>query len=61
MHTAQILRCYGCGIRQPVATAPIQSLAWEPPYAMGAALKKTNKKMQGISVCYKFSFFVSHL
>ena len=25
--------------RRPVATAPIQPLAWEPPYAMGAALK----------------------
>ena len=23
--------------RRPVATAPIQSLAWEPPYAAGAA------------------------
>ena len=26
------------------ATAPIQPLAWEPPYAMGAALGKTKKK-----------------
>ena len=25
---------------RPQATAPIQSLAWEPPYATGAALKK---------------------
>ena len=25
--------------RRPVATALIRSLAWEPPYAMGAALK----------------------
>ena len=24
---------------RPAATAPIQPLAWEPPYAMGAALK----------------------
>ena len=31
-----------CG---PVAAAPIQLLAWEPPYAMGAALKgKKTKK-----------------
>ena len=30
-----------CG---PAATAPIRSLAWEPPYAMGAALKKKPKK-----------------
>ena len=25
------------------ATAPIGPLAWEPPYAMGAALEKANK------------------
>ena len=25
------------------AVAPIQLLAWEPPYAMGAALKDKNK------------------
>ena len=33
--------------RRPVATAPIRPLAWEPPYAEGAALekeKKTKKK-----------------
>jgi len=42
--------------RRPVATAPIGPLAWEPPYAMGAALKqnktkqkktKQNKKING--------------
>ena len=27
-----------------MATAPIQSLAWEPPYAMGMALKKKTKQ-----------------
>ena len=26
--------------RRPVATAPIRPLAWEPPYAAGAALEK---------------------
>ena len=31
--------------RRPTATAPIRRLAWEPPYAMGVALKsKTNKR-----------------
>ena len=32
--------------RRPAATAPIEPLAWEPPYAVGAALKrqKTKKK-----------------
>ena len=31
---------------RPVATAPIQPLACEPPYASGTALKKTNKTKQ---------------
>jgi len=30
--------------RRPMATAPIRPLAWEPPYATGAALEKTKKK-----------------
>ena len=30
--------------RSPAATAPIKPLAWEPPYASGAALKKTKRK-----------------
>ena len=29
---------------RPVAIAPTGLLAWEPPYAMGAALKKRQKK-----------------
>ena len=29
---------------RPVATASIQPLAWELPYAMGSALKKQKKK-----------------
>ena len=28
--------------RRPVATAPIQPLAWEPPYAAGAVLERTH-------------------
>ena len=31
---------------RPVATAPIRPLAWEPPYAAGAALEKANKTKQ---------------
>ena len=35
---------------KPAATAPIRPLAWEPPYATGAALKskkaKTKKKQK---------------
>ena len=30
----------------PVATALIRPLAWEPPYASGAALEKTKKQKQ---------------
>ena len=29
---------------RPAATAPIRTLAWEPPYAVGAALKRQKKK-----------------
>ena len=29
---------------RPAAVAPIQPLSWEPPYAMGAALKKTKRQ-----------------
>ena len=29
--------------RRPAATAPILRLAWEPPYATGAALKRLEK------------------
>ena len=29
---------------RPVAVALIQPLAWEPPYALGAALKRKEKK-----------------
>ena len=33
-------------LHRPVATAPIRPLAWEPPYASGAALKRqTNKNI----------------
>ena len=29
--------------RRPAAAAPIKSLAWEPSYAVGAALEKANR------------------
>ena len=35
---------------RPVATAPIQPLAWEPTYTMGAALKKGPKKKKDNSM-----------
>ena len=33
-----------------VATAPIRPLAWELPYAKGAALEKTKKKKKKFNV-----------
>ena len=33
------------------ATAPIRPLAWEPPYAMGAALKRQKPKKKIWSSC----------
>ena len=30
-------------VKDPAAVAPIRPLAWEPPYATGAALKRQNK------------------
>ena len=55
----------GCGVRRrcgsdlallwlwrwPAAVAPIQLLAWEPPYAVGAALKKKQKKKVAFRKC----------
>jgi len=32
--------------RRPAVVAPIRSLAWEPPYAVGAALKNKKQKKQ---------------
>ena len=59
--------------RRPVATAPIQPLAWEPPYAAGAAQEiattltptkdkktKKQKKQRGRGVvffCFGWGFF----
>ena len=34
--------------RRPAATAPIRPLAWEPPYAAGAALKKQTNKNSSV-------------
>ena len=31
------------------AVAPIEPLAWEPPYAAGAALKREKKKSRGVA------------
>ena len=31
---------------KPAATVPIRPLAWEPPYAVGTALKRQKKKKE---------------
>ena len=37
---------------RPAAAAPVGPLAWEPPYAMGMALKKKKRQhMDGSSCC----------
>ena len=36
--------------RRPVAIALIQPLAWEPPYTMGVALKKKQKKKRKVAL-----------
>ena len=40
---AQIWHCSGCGIGQQL-TLPIQPLAWELPYTVGAALEKKRRQ-----------------
>ena len=37
--------------RRLAATAPIRSLAWEPPYAMGTALEKAKSQKAKKRVC----------
>ena len=32
--------------RRPATAAPVQLLAWEPPYAAGVALKRKKKKVE---------------
>ena len=35
---------------RPAAIAPIGPLAWEPPYAMGAALKDKKKELASVPI-----------
>ena len=55
---------------RPAAAAPIGPLAWEPPYAVGAALKRQKKKKEEEElfpseaerlVCLFFSIPMAHL
>ena len=42
--------------RKPAAAAPIRPLAWEPPFAVGAALEKTKDKNKQTNKTKKISF-----
>ena len=52
---------------QPAAVAPIRPLVWEPPYALGVALKgqnthtrtRTRTSTRIIYIIFMFSFFFS--
>ena len=50
--TARIPCCYLWLFCRPAATAPIGSLAWELPYAMGAALKRQRKTKKKVNRMY---------
>ena len=39
------------------ATAPVEPLAWEPPYAAGAALKRPKKKKKSYGWLEKITSF----
>ena len=44
-----------------VATAPIQPLAWEPPYAAGAALEKGKKTKKKVYIPLKHKLKYGHI
>ena len=46
---------------RPAAEAPIRLLAWEPPYAVGAAQEKTKKKKAAVYEHYMFQMLKSLL
>ena len=50
---AWIPRCCGVRMCRPAAVPPIQLLAWELPYGVGAALKSQKKK----KLIYLLGFF----
>ena len=43
---------------RPAAAALIRSLAWEPPYATGAALEKKKKKQKNAKGVFTYVFFL---
>ena len=46
---------------RPVATAPIRSLSWEPPYAVGAALEKAKGQQQQKKLyCHTFYILIGN-
>ena len=57
---AWIPSCCGSGNR-PAATAPIRPLAWEPPYAAGAAQEMAKRQKKKKKNCPPVSFGVTIL
>ena len=53
--TIWIWHCCGSGVGQ--ATAPIRPLAWEPPCAVGVALKRQKTKKMHFNYIVKEVFF----
>ena len=45
--------------RRPAATAPIQPLAWEPPYTVGVALKRQETKKNDL--LYRTGSYIQYL
>ena len=45
--------------RKLAATAPIRPLAWEPPYATGAAQKRQKKKKKIRDVTYNMTIIIT--
>ena len=45
---------------QPAATAPIRPLAWEPPYAVGVALKRQKKRHILSSTIFSYNSWKNH-
>ena len=64
----RIRRCQSCGVGRrrsldptllwlwcrPAVTAPIQPLAWDPPYAMGVALEKAKRQKKNHLIKKKY-------
>ena len=53
--------CFAVAVGRLVASAPIQPLAWDPPYALGVAIKRQNTKKKKKRMCSIFTKKTVHL